>query len=273
MSIILNDKKIEIPGLNINSYKDGVSWIKHITDFSNRNVTIRLGVIHTHHGTLGHVIPGIGPNSTIDEALARYQVNTTRNVSWDFTIDFNGDIACQSDVCKTCAWQAGDTLINGESFGFEMVQKENGDLYEGQIEKVVLFIDAMTALLGIQRQIPWDSTKNKPKVGTIKRLLEGGKDCVGFIGHRNCSTQRGPGDPGDAIFLALRDAGYECFDFDKKEDLKVWKDRQKNILVFEKKDCDGIALKKTVEALKNKGYVNGMWVSRPIDQELANLLG
>jgi hypothetical protein len=69
------------------------------------------------------------------------------------------------------------------------------------------------------------------------------------------------------MYLALQRAGYECFDLDEQEDLKVWKDRQK-ALGIPVAECDGVPGPKTMEALKAKGHKFGMWVHRPIDDIL-----
>jgi hypothetical protein len=84
---------------------------------------------------------------------------------------------------------------------------------------------------------------------------------VGAVGW----TIQGQGDPGDAIFFALRDAGYELFDLNTEEDLKTWKLRQQQLGFTDLKDLDGVPLTKTVAALKNKGHRHGMWVKRPVD--------
>jgi hypothetical protein len=262
MSLIINGKKVDVPGLEVHSWLDGPSWIKEITDFSHRSKSIRLIICHTHKGIKGNLLPGSGPGSSVASALVRYQTNTDRSVSWDYTIDNNGVVYCQNDPTKKVSWQAGS--VNAVSLGFELVQNDNGDVYEVQIEKAVLLIDALTALLGIQRQIAWDRSGNKPKVTVCPRLESGGSDVVGIAGHRNQTKNRGAGDPGDHIYLALQKAGYECFDLNDGEDLKAWKERQK-ALGFPDAECDGIPGPKTVAALKAAGKKHGMWVSRPID--------
>lgn len=271
MSIIFNSKKYEIQGLNTKSWQDGYKNIKYITDKTKRSRAIRMIVIHTHEGIISNLVAGGGRDSTVDETLARYQTNTERSVSWDYTVDMNGDVICQNDPCIDFSWQAGN--VNGFSLGIEMVQDKDPTnsskrvLYSKEIEKTVLLIDTLTAALGIQRQIPWNKKQNKPNLKQIKRLSssEGsGDDLVGIIGHVNITSERGPGDPGDHIFFALRDAGYECFDMDSSEDVNVWKQRQISFGMNEK-DCDGIPLNKTVLTLKSKGFKNGMYIQRPID--------
>lgn len=267
MSIIINTKKYEIPGLKTLSWVDGDPKIKYVTDKNKRERKIRGIVCHTHEGLRGKVLPGTGPNTTIDERLAMYQTNTDRYVSWDYTIDQNGDVICQNDPMIDYTWQGN--MTNGYTLGFEMVQKlygnGTGDLFENEIKAAVTLIDFLTLVLGIQRQIPWDSVHNKPASKVITRM-ETGKDVVGIYGHRNITEKRGEGDPGDAIFYALKDAGYECFDYGKNEDIKTWKERQSS-LGMATEDQDGLALDKTISFIKstNKSKT-GLWVSRPIDQ-------
>ena len=82
--------------------------------------------------------------------------------------------------------------------------------------------------------------------------------------HRNQTTNKGPGDPGDSLFVALKNAGYELFDFDNKDDLNVWKQRQASLGLVPS-DVDGVPGPKTVAALKAHGHKHGLWVKRPVD--------
>lgn len=264
MSIILNSQKFEIPGVKTVSWLDPEAarmGVKEVTDKTRRGTWIRGIVCHTIHGTLGKLLPGLGPDTDIDTKLARYQVNTERQVSWDFTCDMNGEWLVQNDPLKNYTWQA--TSVNGYTCGFELVQKDNGDLYEGQIAKAVEFVDFLTAKLGIQRQIPWDMAKNCPPKGAVPGILDGGEDVIGVYCHYHQTTNRGYGDPGPWIQQALKNAGYETYAFNGDE-RTAWKARQK-ALGFAPKDCDGLPGPGTVAALKAAGKKHGMWVSRPID--------
>lgn len=267
MSVIIKGKQQEVPGVKTECWKDPGTKVKMVTDKDKRTRAIRGIVCHTHEGLRGTVLPGFGPNTTLDERLALYQVTTDRYVSWDYTIDMNGDVTWQNDPTVFYTWQAGNSQSNSCTLGFEFIQKivgSTGDLYQGQIDKAVVMIDFITAKLGIQRQIPWDKTKDKPVQGVLTRLRDGGSDFVGIYGHRNITSNRGPGDPGDGIFLALRAAGYETFDLSSKEDITIWKQRQQMLGIIGA-DQDGLPLTKTVAALKASGHKHGMWVSRPID--------
>jgi hypothetical protein len=218
--------------------------------------------VHTHEGKLGVLEEGFGPNTDIDMRLAKYQVDTGRKVSWDYTIDMNGDVLCQNDPVEHYSWQAG--IINPISLGIELIQKTNGNLYKKQLEQTILLLDFLTLKLGIQRQIPWDKKNNKPFEKTLNRLENGGNDFVGICAHHMITDNRGFGDPGPYIFYALKEAGYELFDIKENEDLNVWKNRQKNLNLKQ----DGIPLNDTINTLKINGSKTGLWVSRPIDNIL-----
>lgn len=261
MSIIINSKKFEIPGIKTVCWADAGSKIKYVTDKDNRAKTIRGIVIHTHEGKLNRVLkPGLGPNTTMDDRLASYQTNTDRYVSWDYTIDLNGDVTCQNDPAVHYTWHGNNT--NPYTLGIELIQESDGSLYDHQLDKVVLFLDFLTNKLGIQRQIPWDKTKNEPVLTQIPRIRDGnGQNVVGIYGHVNITSQRGIGDPGSHIFNKLKAAGYEGFELNKNEDVDTWKARQTQLGLT----ADGLPLKDTVEKLKISGNKSGLFVERPID--------
>lgn len=264
MSIILSGQKLTIPGVKTVSWLDPEAQsmgVKEVTDKTKRSTWIRGIVCHTIHGKLGKLLPGMGPNTDIDTKLARYQVNTERQVSWDFTCDLNGEWLVQNDPLKNYTWQA--TSVNGYTCGFELVQKDNGDLYEGQIAKAVEFVDFLTAKLGIQRQIPWDMAKNCPPKGAVPGILDGGEDVIGVYNHAHQTTNRGYGDCGPWLPMALKAAGYMTFAFDGDEK-RFWKQKQLE-LGFPANECDGIPGPATVARLKAKGYKHGLLVSRPMD--------
>lgn len=261
MSIILNGQNYEVPGVTTTSWKDPEAaslGIKEVTDKSTRKTWLRGIVCHTVHGKLGNLLPGVGPKTDKAVKYAKYQVRTDRDVSWDMTCDLNGDWIVQNDPLKFYTWQAGK--VNGYTLGFELVQLDNGDLYEGQIAKTVQLIDFLTAKLGIQRQIPWDVKNNKPFRKTVPRILDGGEDVVGIYCHYHQTNNRGFGDPGPWLQQALKDAGYETYAFDG-DDKEVWKARQSALGLTP----DGIPGPATTRALAASGKKHGMFVHRPVD--------
>jgi hypothetical protein len=119
---------------------------------------------------------------------------------------------------------------------------------------------ALTEALGIQRQIP-DAYHGRP----LKRLIAGGADVVGIVGHRDVTAYRGAGDPGDAIFERLATAGYEAWDFDARVDLTTWRLRQRKLNADRGAGLrvDGVPGPATARALAEAGYPAGLWIRRP----------
>lgn len=280
MSIIVNGIKFPtIPGLSENQsevfcWEDPSPKLKYITDKNPRTRQVRAIVCHTTPGDRFTLKPGRYANDNAALANARYQTNTDRDVSWDWTVSGTGKVFVQNDVAKFYSWQGGN--VNPISVGFEMVQVKETDglhLYEEQIKSAVLACDFYTYMLGIPRQIPWNKTEDKPDRRVFPRASStagtGGQDMCGVYGHRNITSNKPWVDPGDDIFYALRDAGYELFDFTKNEDLDTWKKRQLQV-GLSGKDVDGLPLKGTrskVESILHKP--RGLWVVRPMDATLA----
>lgn len=264
MSIILGGVKIETPGVETVSWLDDPK-VPQATDGGTRAGWIRAIVLHTVKGKLGGLQPGIKP-STRAETYAKYQANTSRDVSWDYTIDTDGTVVASNDPIKRYTWHAG--AVNGFTIGIEFVQEENGDLWIGQIEAGVKFLDILTRELAdrehpIQRQVPIDGNGN-PVRGVIHRIDDASeaKKVVGIYGHRNQTHNRGVGDPGDHIFHALLNAGYKGFNLDAREDAVFWKSTQGMLGL---PSPDGIPGRDTASALKAAGHPHGLWVNRPGD--------
>lgn len=264
MSIVLNGQKIETPGVETVSWLDDPA-VPQATDRTPRTLWCRGVVLHTVHGKVGVLKPGIKP-STRAEAYAKYQANTSRDVSWDYTIDTDGTVVVSNDPVKFYTWHA--TSVNPFTLGIEFVQDDDGALYEGQMEAGVKFLDTLTRLMSenlhpIQRQVPV-GPDGKPVRGVIPRIVNSdeAKKVVGLYGHRNQTTNRGPGDPGDYIFEYLLRAGYKGFDLNAQADLNFWKDIQVK-MGLPLADCDGVPGRKTAAALALQNH--GLWVPRPGD--------
>jgi hypothetical protein len=265
MSIVLNGEKIATPGLETFSWLDDHN-VPKTTDVNPRTQWLRAIVMHTVHGKTGKLLPGLSKPNTRAESYAKYQASTSRDVSWDYTIDTDGTIVASNDPVKFYTWQA--TSVNPFTLGIELVQEDNGDLYEGQIAVAVQFLDCLTRELAdrghpIQRQVPM-SVNGTPVKGVISRIAnaEMAKQVVGVYGHRNQTSNRGAGDPGDFIFDALLRAGYKGFNLETKDDVTFWKDIQTRLGVS---PADGIPGRDTQKALLAAGYKHGLMVNRPGD--------
>lgn len=168
-------------------------------------------VLHTSRGVRGRVRPGALPSKRA-ELLALYQARTTRDVSWHFTVDSDGTVIQQADAALWMCWHASHA--NGWSIGIECVQQpDSGDLYEVQVETCANLVEVLCAALAIKRRTPVGAN-GKPWPGLIaehREASEGGRQqpFMGVLGHRALTSNRGPGDPGDAVFEALLARGFE----------------------------------------------------------------
>lgn len=254
MSIVLGGVIYEIPGLETKSFINDPS-IPQATDTNRRTQRIRAIVVHTVHGKLGPLRPGSNPSQRA-ERYARYQANTTRSVSWDFTVDSDGTVVQSNDPLLRVTWQAGSNAINEVSLGIEIVQDQDNTMYEASLDALVKLVIFLCEKLGIQAQVP--VYQGRPDRRKLTRLMTGdrGRDVVGVYGHRNCANNRGAGDPGDFPFEFLLRAGFEGYDFQAEQDKVVWRQRQTELGV----PADGVPLTQTVEALQRAGRANGLWV-------------
>ena len=268
--LIIKGKEVQVPGLKIVNYNDDPSLrLTPGKDCRPRHTTwVRGIVLHTTKGIPGGkdkraqlLKPGISPNTDADNRTANWWSKSDLQSGAHLVCDFDGSWACLADLFRETAFHAGQ--VNEYTIGIEIYQGKDAELYEGQLLSVVTMLDALTRLMGIQRQFhaPY-------KNGPIRRLEkpQNGEDVVGIYGHRDATNNRGFGDPGDYVFEFMKKAGYEAFDFFKAADKIEWKTRQLwlnsqgNQLTE-----DGIPGPGTVKALQKAGKPHGMWVKRPGD--------
>jgi hypothetical protein len=181
---------------------------------------------------------------------ATWQADQSKFGGAHFIIDYDGMVYQCADIYLDAAYHA--ELANGNSVGIEICQNTDASLHEIQIQNNTKLVFELTKILGIQRQICKLPYEHKPV-----KCLEGKLNRYGIFGHRNLTSNRGSGDPGDFVLQALADSGFEQFDYDQGEDLQTWKERQQSLGIA----ADGVPGPHTVEALNNASYANGIWVS------------
>ena len=235
--------------------------------------------IHTRLGMPVKLQPGRreGPRGRPgwDEQFAGRMNRDGRYAGAHIAVDGDGSAACVADVRRAAAYHAGP--CNDVSVGLEMYQDAQGRVWQATIDTTVRIVDLLTRVLRIQRQIvrevgicrrfarPTRGTKRSHELAYMEGGASGA-DFVGVWGHRNATRNRGPGDPGDEIMLALQGAGYEPFWVDQGEDLDTWAKRQIDVGFHEDMDCDGIPGPFTASALEHYAdRPHGLWVSRPGD--------
>lgn len=211
-ALVIDGKRVDVPAL-----ADTVTWldspkVPKATDGRRRaRSAVKAVVVHTTKAHPVKVRPG-SLASTKAEALARYQASTTRDVSWHFTVDFDGTVVQSADPATWTCWHAGH--VNGWTVGIEMVQGDDGSLYEHQLAVTAALVAWLCDVFGIERRYPVGAD-GRPASKPIAAL--GGKGTApwsGVFGHRNQTSNKPAGDPGDPIFDRLAALGFTGYRFD-----------------------------------------------------------
>ncbi len=247
MSIVLGGQRVEIPGVTSISWLDDPRALK--TPKTNpRTEPIKMIVWHVTSTTPTVITPGVGPTSRDPFYWSRDSALNNRGASWDGTIRRDGVLLWHNDPLTAFTWHGRS--VNPRSVGIE-IESGNGTVYQAQIDTMVKLARKLSPALGVQEQIPWRN--GAPDRRVIDRIAAGGQDVVGHIGHRNVTSEKS--DPGDAVFLALKAAGFEGFDYQSGEDKQAWATRQQALGLAP----DGVPGRATVAALTQAGYADGIW--------------
>jgi hypothetical protein len=261
------DGRVEpIPGLlpnkQVNYHDEPKLKLKPGEDMRNRRTRwIRSVIMHTTKGIKTQVKKGVGPDTKLEERIARLWSTDGRHAGAHLSIDWDCTVGCHADLVQDAAYHAG--CINEFSIGIELFQDKQGTLYSSQLKTAVIVVEWLCKRFQIQRQmLPPSYDKVHP------RLQSGGSNCVGVFGHRHVTTDRGPGDPGDHIFEWLEREGFQVFNFawTKGVDLQGDPARLSDDKVFwipiqrkYKLRGDGIPGPLTADCLQEAGYECGIW--------------
>jgi hypothetical protein len=269
--LVLEGRAIVLPGFDIQNFIDNPKLKLAIGDMRWRNArernSIRLIVMHTTGGIPGGkdlrpqvILPGFGPSTNAGErVVGSWTHDTNRPGGAHLIIDFDGRIYCCADLLTEAAYHA--ERANGPSVGIEVVQGHDACLYQEQINLAARFVLALCRVMPTPIQFQITKPYNGQPLNRFvlsQQLTIPLNDVVGIVGHRDLTSNRGEGDPGGAIMDALALAGCERFDFDRCEDIIIWKNRQ---AILGMAIHDGIAGPATVSALKQAGHPDGIWRS------------
>lgn len=243
MAILIDGHQYEIPGLHSVCVDQDVRLSVGPEDFCPRtSPTISLICIHTTVGDEPVVFTaGAGPGGNGLRYADIWKSDSGRHAASHFLCDSDGTVYNFLDIGKFAAYHA--TSINQISVGIELMQHKDGKVYEAAYKSCVQLCEWLTAQTGKLSRLVVQKQFHYPHNGAISRLIRGGRDCNGIIGHRDQSLDRGAGDPGDLIFKYLWQAGFEAMDFYREDDKDIWMLRQR-MMGFEK--ADGVVGPKTV---------------------------
>lgn len=264
MSLVIKGKRVETPGFQTQSWMD-LKGMRGPPGDRRRRMTpwVRSLILHTTVGDEPQVVRSGSGSSGMAARSVAASASDQRHAGPHIIVDGDGVVFCLADLATEVTFHARS--INEVSIGIELAQTNHLEIYTCQLEATVLLCDFLTRWFQIQRQI------HTPYLGdshAVARLSAGGEDCVGVFGHRDQSTERSSGDPGNAVFKYLVDAGYEAWNFDTGSDLDVWKVRQQLVSAGQPDQIvriDGVPGPATVAAIMLNGNRSGLWVRRPGD--------
>ena len=228
----------------------GESWIRNIT-------------AHTTSCYPTKVEPGLGPNRSVEVKVASWWRVDGRKAGAHFTVDYDGSIGQHCDLVMDASRNAGS--LNSRTIGFEIAKRRDpkGVVYLGQLQRCVEVVDWLCRHFGIQRQCVHPDQAGK----LIPRIVAGGRDVVGVVGHQHQSVnkhggQNKPNDPGAQFFeLLVMEGGFLPFRFTGKvgarkgcDDKDFWRPHQKELWL----DQDGVPGPVTTGALEDVGHPDGL---------------
>jgi len=229
MSLLINGDLHNVPGATTiaPASHGGPAWAELSSkDCRPRGTTwVRQIILHSTKGDWPQsVVPGAGSPGR-PQAVADFWRDDPKSSGAHIVVGCQGEVACLCDLAKTTAFHA--EASNGWSIGLEMYQTSSGGVFEATLAATATLVQWLCNHLGIPQQMPRGPYRNEP----LRRMEVGGKqlggqNCVGVFGHRDNSSNRGRGDPGDEIFTRLAALGFEGLDYDGLEDIAVGRHRQ-----------------------------------------------
>lgn len=198
-------------------------------DSTSRHGWVRQVIVHTTQGAWPQpILPGAGPGGEGAHYADIWQSDPKHSAA-HLVVDSAGTVACLADLALVTAYHA--EASNPWSVGIEMVQARDGSVHQATIEATARLVVAICDAIGIPHQMPRGPYRGGPLLRMEvtdhdHRVQLGGPDCVGAFGHRDNTSARGRGDPGDAIWTALAALGFEGLDYAAGEDLARGRARQ-----------------------------------------------
>lgn len=269
MSLLIAGKMFPVEGLNIipPASHGGPAWCQlDPGDYMMRPTPwVRQIIIHTTGGLWPQaVLPGKAPGGHAQQ-IAEMWSGADRgsggrvHSAAQLIVDFDGSVACLCDLASIAAYHA--EASNPWSIGIEMSTWPHGEISEVTLKTTAKLVDALCwPTFPIPRQMPRGPYRNEPIArmelnGQGLRHQLGGPTLCGVFGHRDNTSERGAGDPGDAIWKELDALRFERVNFHTFEDLIVGKERQAQLNARGARlTVDGIVGSKSLLAAENQGY-------------------
>lgn len=253
--LIIDGNEYPIPGLSdIVSYFDHPELkLRAPEDMrARRGRRVQSIVLHNTKAKETHIMPGRGPDTDLEHRITNWWSKDGSHAGAHLCVDYDLTVGCMADLLQDAAYHASS--MNELSIGIEIFEDSSGKVYADQLQVVVELVEWLCRFFGIQRQMVLAGFD-----GEVPRIVQGGRTFYGVCGH--CHQYSGKKhDPGRSIFQALRDAGFMEFNFAGGEggfddDRVFWSEIQKSLGLQQ----DGLPGPMTTDALRYKGYEDGLW--------------
>lgn len=230
--LLINGTLHDVPGLAIipPASHGGPLWARlDRGDATTRHAWIRQIIPHSVTGDWPQrVVPGAGSGGEGAHYADIWQSDPAHSAA-HLVVDSAGVAVCLADLALVTAYHAEGS--NPWSIGIEMVVAKDGTIREATLGGTARLISALCRIVGIPEQYHRGPYRDEPLLrmevsDNGHRVNLGGPDCVGVFGHRDNTSRRGRGDPGDAIFAELAGLGFEALDYAAGEDLAKGRARQ-----------------------------------------------
>lgn len=249
MGLLIGNKLVDVPGLNIipPASHGGPPWALLGPDDHRMRPTqwVRQIMLHSTTGNWPQPVkPGAGKPGHAQQVAEMWsgqdrdggeKVHSGAHI----IVDYDGSIACLCDLQYHMAYHA--EASNPWSIGIEMSTYADGSIQDATLSSTARLVAALTwsgqpecGLFSIPFQGPRGPYRNRPlrsmETGTgANRHQVGGPLIVGVVGHRDNTSNRGYGDPGNEIWTRLLALGMEGVDYDGNEDAVLAARRQKTL--------------------------------------------
>lgn len=234
--LLIGGRLVPVPGLVVipPASHGGPAWARlDRGDATSRHGWVRQLLLHSTGGVWPQpILAGAGPGGELERYADIWQSDPAHSAA-HLVVDSAGAVACLADLVEVTAYHA--EASNPWSIGIEMVQGRGGELHQVQLDATARLVAAVCDAVGIPEQFPRGPYRGAPlrrmelvtAGGAPGRSQLGGPDVVGVLGHRDNTSARGRGDPGDAIWTALAGLGFGGLDYAAGEDLIVGRARQR----------------------------------------------
>lgn len=252
----------EVPGVDVIGPHEQ-QWA-HLSpgDYRMRRGSPTMMILHTTKGVHPQrIVNTPGPRGRAERTAEMWSDDPEYSGAHGVT-GSDGVAACLADLVFVAPHHA--TVSNPYAVGWEVYQEAAGVIHLPAIVATVAICDVVADVLELPRQFHRLPYSGHP----LKRFADGGRGCYGFFGHRDNTERRGRGDPGDGIFVALENAGWEPLDFEHHQDLEVGARRQKKLNAMGAHlAVDGFFGPASVREMRRRGFRNGRELDAAVEAQ------